>query len=90
MSSAIESADTFVIPEATEKELEQSIEHAARFYLGISSDEFLRRLKSGELAEDDPQVGHVLYVINFIRSAKGAQASIIAQQSVCCARKPVR
>ena len=70
MAGALQFSDTFVVPEATEQELQESIDYAARFYLGISSDEFLRRWTAGEFSEDDPQVPDVLYVVNFIRSGK--------------------
>ena len=71
MPSALEQEDTFVIPEASEAELQRAIEYAAKFYLGISADEFMRRWTAHELCEEDPQVENVLYVINFIRSGRG-------------------
>ena len=71
MGSALEQTDTFIIPEASEAELQEAIDYAAHFYLGISAEDFLRRWHARELCEDDPQVQNVLYVINFIRTGKG-------------------
>ncbi|MBV9761182.1 MAG: hypothetical protein JO340_11510 [Acidobacteriaceae bacterium] len=71
MGSALETSDALVIPEATEQDLQGSIDHAAQFYLGISGDDFLRRWHAREFSEDDSQAQHVLHVINFFRSAKG-------------------
>jgi hypothetical protein len=69
MSSALQQEGTFSIPEATEAELQEAVDYAARFYLGISAEEFTRRLAAHELCEDDPQVQNVLYVLNFVGSA---------------------
>jgi acyl carrier protein len=68
MGSALEPADTFVIPQATESELQEAIDHAAHFYLGMSAEEFLKRWREHELREDDPQVQNVLYAMSFVQS----------------------
>jgi len=71
MGAALEREGAFAIPQATEAELQESLDYASRYYLGLSSKEFLRRWEAKEISEDDPRAEHVLYVFNFIRSAKG-------------------
>ena len=66
MSRALAQEGTFTIPEATEAELHEAVDHAAKFYLGMSAAEFMQRLAAHQLCEEDPQVQNVLYVMNFI------------------------
>lgn len=72
MGSAIEHDHRSVVPEASDAELQEAIDYAANFYLGISADEFMRRWEAHEISEDDPQVQNVLYVIRFLASRDGA------------------
>lgn len=71
MGSALEQEGTLAVPEASEAELQESIDYAANYYLGLSAEEFMRRWETHELPEGDPRVQNVLFVINFIRSARG-------------------
>ncbi len=56
------------VPEATREELAAAFHHTATRYLGLSGDEFLRRLDAHEFPdENDPQVRKVLQRIDLVR-----------------------
>jgi hypothetical protein len=66
MSRAQEQEGVFAIPEATGPELQEAIDYAAKFYMGISADEFFKHWQAHELSEENPQVANVLYIIRFL------------------------
>lgn len=55
------------IPEATPQDLVDAFDYTARHYLGLSGQEFLHRLDSGQLCKDDPRVKKVLRRIDLVR-----------------------
>jgi hypothetical protein len=59
------------VPEATREELIAAFDHTATRYLGLSGDEFLRRLDAHELPdEDDPLVRKVLGRLDLVRPGR--------------------
>ena len=55
------------IPEATPQDLLAAFDYTANHYLGISGEEFLRRLDCNQLGDDDPRVNRVLRRIDLVR-----------------------
>ena len=55
------------IPEATQEDLRAAFDYTASYYLGLSGDEFLRRLDANQIQREDPQVKKVLRRINLVR-----------------------
>ena len=55
------------IPEATSQDLREAFDHTAEYYLGLSGDEFLRRLDLNEISYEDPRVKKVLRRVNLVR-----------------------
>lgn len=58
---------TPAILEATDSERKAGFDYTSDYYLGISGDEFLRRLDAHELEEDDPKVKKVLRRLYLVR-----------------------
>ncbi|MBV9156993.1 MAG: hypothetical protein JO097_12080 [Acidobacteriaceae bacterium] len=73
MGKALETEEALIIPEATDAELRETFDYAANYYLGISAEEFFRRLAAKEISDDDPRAEQVLYVMNFVLSATGKE-----------------
>lgn len=55
------------VPEATSQDLRDAFNHLATYYLGMSGDEFLRRLDADELPNEAERIEKVLRRIDFVR-----------------------
>lgn len=55
------------VPEATPQELWEAFGHTASYHLGLSGEEFLRRLDANEISRDDLRVQKVLRRIDLVR-----------------------
>lgn len=55
------------VPEATPQELAAAFDHTAAHYLGLSGDEFLRKLDANEISPEDERVRKVLRRIDLVR-----------------------
>ncbi len=58
------------IREFTSKEGRKLFDDAAKYYLGLSGEEFLKRLNDGEFEDPDeyPELAEVLALVPFARS----------------------
>jgi hypothetical protein len=63
------------VREASPQELVEAFDHSAMYYVGMSGEEFLRRLDAGELQLDDDRVRKVLRHLDFVRPGSGIFSS---------------
>jgi hypothetical protein len=65
--TAVALESTPAIEEITEAERKTGFDYTSQYYLGISGDEFLRKLDAHELPDNDPRVDKVLLRLWLVR-----------------------